>query len=162
MRAARNPRIVTPITAAVGAALVASRFSVAHAVAAAAAWPVVEYCAHRFAMHGARRFGARTYRRVHGAHHDRPRDPSHYPVPPVVTLSVGGAIAVLSPSFAGALLMCLAAYDVVHLGCHGLGPLRGRLPRAIVAHHAGHHADGATNFSVTAPVLDRLLGTVRA
>ena len=55
--------------------------------------------------------------------------------------------------------MCLAAYDLAHLGCHGLGPLRGAVPRSLVAHHAGHHADASRNFSVTAPLLDRAFGT---
>jgi sterol desaturase/sphingolipid hydroxylase (fatty acid hydroxylase superfamily) len=131
-------------------------------LAAIFAWPLVEYAAHRLAMHGARRFGPRLYRKIHGAHHDHPRDVSHYPVPPVAVAASAALLAVVFPApFVGGLLLCLAAYDLVHLGCHGLGPLRGRVPRAWIAHHAGHHADEDRNFAVTVPVLDRLFGTAR-
>ncbi len=161
MKPWRNPVVVIPASLVSGVALVASS-PTAVAFAAVLAWPLVEYVAHRFAMHGARRWGRRAYRKIHGAHHDHPRDPSHYVVPPVAILAAAGLLAAVSVAFAGAMLVCLAAYDLVHLGCHGLGPLRGRLPSSLVAHHAGHHADDTRNFSVTCPVIDRVFQTVRA
>ena len=157
----RNPSYVVPGGLLLGAALVGSAPSPV-ALLAPAVWPFVEYFAHRVAMHGASRFGERTYRRVHGVHHEHPRDRSHYVVPPVAVALAAALLGLVLPcAFVGGLLVCLALYDLVHLGCHGLGPLRGRLPRSLVAHHARHHANDGVCFSVTAPPLDHLFGTAR-
>lgn len=161
MRPWRDPRVVVPCWLLAGVALIASAPSPA-ALTAPVAWPLLEYIAHRAALHGAARLGPRAYRRVHGVHHERPRDRSHYLVPPAAVALAAALLGLALPrAFVGGLLVSLAAYDLVHLGCHGLGPLRGRLPRALVAHHARHHADPRRCFSVTVPPLDRLLGTHR-
>lgn len=160
MKPWRNPYVVAPAWCAVSAALVALRPSPAWLALGVASWPLAEYAVHRWAMHALAAVNARAYRKAHGVHHGHPLDASHYVVPPVaVAPAVALAAAVVAPSYAAGLLLAMAAYDLVHMGAHGLGPLGGLVPAALVRHHDGHHADQSTNFSVTFPPLDALLGT---
>lgn len=159
MKPWRNPYVVAPSWCAVASVLVVVRPSLAWLALGVASWPLAEYAAHRWAMHSLAAINPRAYRKAHGVHHGHPLDPSHYVVPPAVVAVAVAAVAAVSPSYAAGLLLAMAAYDFVHMGVHGLGPLGGLVPAALVKHHDGHHADQSTNFSVTFPPLDALLGT---
>ncbi len=142
-----------------GAALAASGTALGVALGVAC-WPLAEYAAHRWAMHGLE--GSASFRTIHGAHHERPRAAHHFAVPLVVVAPASAVLTLAAgPGFTGGLLLAMAAYDLVHMGCHGVGPLAGRVPNRLVQHHAGHHVTPSRNFSVTVPWLDRALGTDR-
>lgn len=163
MKRLQSPFLTMPLWAAVGAALVAPSPRPWLALAGAAAWPLVEYAAHRWAMHGLARAAPRLYKRVHGVHHLYPRDLSHFVIPvPAVALAavaIGGALEALDVGLAplGGLLLAFVLYDLAHLAAHGLAPFP--FADALRRHHARHHATDTRNFGVTTPCLDRLLGT---
>lgn len=128
-----------------------------------AAWPLVEYAAHRWAMHGLA--GTRLYQKVHGVHHRYPRDVSHYFVPPVVGVPIGlafvglgwAALGRAGVALAGGIIAGYLGYEVVHWATHE----RPRWLRGLARHHARHHGDEGRFFAVSAPLLDRLMGTGR-
>jgi sterol desaturase/sphingolipid hydroxylase (fatty acid hydroxylase superfamily) len=155
----RNPYVVVPAWCAVAAGLFATCPSSASLALGVASWPLAEYAVHRWAMHALEAVNARAYRKAHGVHHGHPLDASHYVVPPFAVATTATSAAVVAPSYAAGLLLAMAAYDLVHMGAHGLGPLGGLVPAALVRHHEGHHANQAANFSVTFPPLDSLMGT---
>ncbi len=160
----QSPFLTMPLWAAIGAALVALSPRPWLAIAGVAAWPVVEYSAHRWAMHGLARAAPRLYKRVHGVHHLHPQDLSHFVIPvPAVALVVvvlGAALHLLlrvGLAPLGGLLLAFVAYDLAHLAAHGLAPFP--FASALRRHHAKHHAHESKNYGVTSPWLDRLLGT---
>lgn len=147
-----------PLWSAVGSALVATSERPWLALAGVAAWPVIEYAAHRWLMHGAARFAPRLYKKIHGCHHLWPNDLAHFTIPiPVVALAVAALLAALPRAFVGGALLAYVAYDLAHLAAHGLAPFpfRARLAK----HHAAHHRRSDEAYCVTQPWIDRLLGT---
>ncbi len=154
-----------PVWAAVASALVASSEAPYLAAVGSLAWPVIEYAAHRWAMHGIARVWPRAYRRVHGVHHMYPTDTSHFTIPmPVVAIAAAlvwaalWAIGAPSPmAIVGGLLSAMVAYDAAHLAAHGLLSLP--FGKSLAARHAGHHARPTTNYGVTTGIIDRALGT---
>lgn len=159
----QSPFLTMPLWAAIGAALVAVSPRPWLAAAGAAAWPFVEYAAHRWAMHGLKRVAPRLYKRVHGVHHLYPHDLSHFviPVPAVALIAtvLGAGLCLLGVGLAplGGLLLAFVAYDLGHLAAHGRAPFP--FASALRRHHEKHHADESKNYGVTSPWLDRLLGT---
>lgn len=154
-----------PVWAALASALVVSADAPHFAIVGALAWPLAEYSAHRWAMHGIARAWPKAYRRVHGVHHMYPTDTSHFTIPmPVVAVAaalVWSALWVLgAPSpvaIVGGLLFAMVAYDAAHLSAHGLLALP--FGKGLAARHAGHHARPTTNYGVTTGIIDRALGT---
>lgn len=163
MKRLQSPFLTMPLWAAVGAALVALSPRPWLAFAGFATWPAVEYAAHRWAMHGLAGRAPRLYKRVHGVHHLYPRDLSHFVIPipavAVVVCAIGAALWAGGVGLAplGGLLLAFVLYDLAHLAAHDLAPFPFR--EALRRHHARHHEDGARNFGVTSPAIDRLLGT---
>jgi len=162
MKRLQSPFVVMPLWSAVAAALLV-RWPSWWALAGFAAWPLVEYAAHRWAMHGLALAAPRLYKRVHGVHHLYPRDLSHFTIPiPIAAVVVAGLCAAswaigAPPSVVGGLLAAFVLYDLAHLAAHGFAPFP--FARALQRHHARHHADDARNFGVTTSWIDRLLGT---
>lgn len=156
---------MVPVWAALATALISTAETPALAIVGVLAWPFVEYVAHRWAMHGIARAWPTLYKRVHGVHHKYPTDTSHFTIPVFVVVPVVAAlIAALwlcgAPSpgaLVGGLLAALAAYDIVHLGAHGLIALP--FGGGIARRHAAHHADQSVAFGVTSGIVDALMGT---
>jgi len=127
------------------------------------AWTFTEYVAHRWLMHGGRRFGVIS--REHVAHHVDPEatDPR---------LRALGYAAVVTPSLAGASLAGAwpigvgwaagyVAYEQFHWREHHRRPL-GRWEREARRRHFAHHFGAPrTNYGVTTSVWDRVFGTYR-
>lgn len=127
------------------------------------AWTLTEYVAHRWLMHGGRRFGVIS--REHVAHHGDPAatDPR---------LRALGYAAVMTPAVVGASLAGAwpvgvgwaagyAAYEQFHWREHHRPPL-GSWERAARRRHFAHHFDSArANYGVTTAVWDRVFGTYR-
>lgn len=164
MKRINSPFLTMPLWAGVGAAVVALSPRPWLAFAGAAAWPLVEYVAHRWAMHGLSQRAPRFYKRVHGVHHLYPTDLSHFVIPAPVVAAVACVIGVclvasgagLAPL--GGVLISFVLYDLAHLASHGLAPFP--FATALARHHARHHAHETVNYGVTTPWLDRLFGTL--
>lgn len=165
MKRLQHPALVIAFWASVAALLIAAHPSPT-ALLGVALWPVVEYAAHRWLMHGISSSRPALYKRVHGVHHLYPRDRSHFTIPLAVTVPLVAALVAIPaglgawPTAApvlGGLLAAYALYDIAHLAAHGLAPFPFR--RALARYHARHHRDATRAFGVTSPLVDALMGT---
>lgn len=165
MKHLQHPALVIAFWASVAALLIASHPSPL-ALLGVALWPVVEYVAHRWLMHGIEHTRPALYKRVHGVHHLYPRDRSHFTIPLAVTVPLVALLAAIPAALGawptaapilGGLLAAYALYDLAHLAAHGLAPFPFR--RALARYHARHHRDASRAFGVTSPIVDALMGT---
>lgn len=165
MKRLQSPFITMPLWAVVGALIVVLSPRSWLAVIGACTWPIVEYAAHRWTMHGLARVAPRLYKRIHGVHHLYPRDLSHFviPVPVVVLIAaiLGAALVLLGVGLAplGGLLLAFVVYDLAHLAAHNLAPFP--FATALRNHHKKHHENDTINFGVTSPWIDQILHTDR-
>ncbi|MGA9343136.1 MAG: sterol desaturase family protein [Rhodanobacteraceae bacterium] len=125
------------------------------------AFSFVEYAFHRWLFHGR----VRVMEEGHRKHHDEPRGYDSLPffVAPLLMLALAAALACVVPTTtallsAGALASGYAAYGSGHLAIHFVR-FRHPLPRRWAAAHHVHHFHPDTNFGVTSPLWDILLGT---
>lgn len=130
----------------------------------------VEYCIHRWVFH----FNAKTERqkafkyKVHGVHHEYPRDKDRLVMPPVLSILValvfyglfklimGDVVLLFFPGF----LAGYSTYLLIHYAIHRLKPPANFL-KILWTHHALHHyksEDAA--FGVSFPFWDYLFGTM--
>ena len=135
-------------------------------------WTLVEYVLHGAAFHAERHGGVLAFaRRMHGEHHDDPRDPAHiftrlpFSLPPALLfwglfrLGLGSWRMAALP-LAG-LLTGFVAYEVIHYGIHRVPRLR-RALRPLASHHLYHHyTDPSRCFGVSSPLWDVVFGTGR-
>mgnify|MGYP000216858335 CR=1 FL=1 len=165
MKRLQHPALVIPLWASVAAILIVAHPSPI-ALLGVALWPVVEYVAHRWFMHGIERTRPALYKRVHGVHHLYPRDRSHFTIPLAVTVPIVALLAAIPAALGawstaapvlGGLLAAYALYDLAHLAAHGLAPFPFR--RVLARYHARHHRDATRAFGVTSPIVDALMGT---
>jgi sterol desaturase/sphingolipid hydroxylase (fatty acid hydroxylase superfamily) len=151
-----------PFWLLVGISLIVFRGPWWAALAGLAAWPAVEYAAHR-AMHAVVKVSPRAYKKVHGVHHAYPDDLSHFAIPPVAVFAIAFLLAAglwalgLPLSALGGLLVALVAYDAAHLAAHGVIPFP--FAKAIARRHAKHHKNARVNLGVTTPIMDIAVGT---
>ena len=124
------------------------------------AFSFFEYAMHRWLFHGA----VALFEQGHLAHHERPMGYDALPffMPPVAMLLLAITLYWLLPAFAllfsGAFACGYAAYGVSHWIMHSVRFRRPWLRRWAADHHVHHfHAD--TNFGVTSPLWDFVLGT---
>ena len=158
MKRLQSPFLVMPLWSAIGSALVATDVTPWFSFAGAATWPLIEYVAHRWIMHGSATFAPRLYKKIHGCHHTWPDDPSHFTIPiPVVAMVVAALLVALPRAFVGGALLAYVGYDLAHLAAHGLAPFPFR--ERLMKHHAAHHQRANEAYGVTQPWIDRLLGT---
>ena len=132
-------------------------------------WTLTEYALHRFLFHW-EPVSASLSQFVfvmHGNHHAVPNDPLRNLMPPIVSLSIGGAVwaamvALLGPAGSWLFLGWMAGYvgyDLVHYACHQW-PMKGRLARALKTHHMQHHhRHESGNYAITGMMWDRLFRT---
>lgn len=131
---------------------------------------LVEYCIHRFVFHfhaNNEKQAAFKYK-IHGVHHEYPRDKDRLVMPPVMSiclalvfyavfsLLLGKNVLLFFPGF-------LAGYSVylfIHYSVHRFKPPRNFL-RILWTHHALHHYKSEdTAFGVSMPIWDHLFGTM--
>lgn len=132
-------------------------------------WTLVEYALHRYVFH----FDPRSELLkqavfvIHANHHAHPNDPLRNLMPPIVSIPVGGLIWALSLWVMGdqgtwfllGFMTGYVVYDLVHFACHQL-PMKGRLARALKAHHMRHHhLKVAGNYAITGMIWDRVFAT---
>lgn len=134
-----------------------------------ATWTLLEYLLHRFAFHlppahPLALFGARQ----HFDHHAAPdRTPITKPLVLTVPALLVGYLAarwltgaeLVAPLWAG-LVAGYLGYEVMHVAAHVLAPAEHPLASFQRA-HLDHHVDIRSNFGITSPLWDVLLGTRR-
>lgn len=132
-------------------------------------WTIVEYVLHRFIFHFEPQSALlkQAIFVIHGNHHADPNDPLRNLMPPIVSLSVGGLIWLLSLWGFGLIgtwfflgfMVGYVAYDLVHYACHQF-PMKGRVARAVKRHHMRHHHfKVGGNYAITGMIWDRVFST---
>lgn len=129
----------------------------------------VEYWVHRSVYHVQPRSArmARFQYRIHGVHHEYPKDKDRLAMPPWLSLAIAtlllwgferlwghAGLAVLSGFLTG-----YALYLLVHYSTHAFAPPKNRL-KILWEHHAMHHyKDPGKAFGVSSPLWDYVFGT---
>jgi sterol desaturase/sphingolipid hydroxylase (fatty acid hydroxylase superfamily) len=140
------------------------------ALAVAAAWPLIEYLAHRFFFHWTPKNPAvaKALYLVHQYHHDFPNERSRNMFPLVVSLPLALAAwlvfwAALPRDAAlvgfATIVLCFTYYDLVHYLHHLPTPWLPGLRRRHMLHH---FRDPDANFGVTTSLWDRIFGTLKS
>lgn len=121
----------------------------------------VEYAFHRWLFHGSMQL----LRHGHAQHHLRPQSDEALPffAPPLAMLALAAALALamridVAALFVGGIAFGYACYGLGHTVIHQRYFVMA-WPRAWAARHHIHHNHPATNFGVTTPLWDVLLGT---
>jgi|SRR5450432_104289 len=121
----------------------------------------IEYCFHRWLFHGP----SQIVEQGHRKHHEQPEGYDALPffVPPLTLLVLVCLFSLIAPaSFAfllsGSLAAGYAAYGLSHAAIHTMR-FRHPLSKRWAAIHHIHHYHPDTNFGVTTPLWDVLLGT---
>ena len=122
---------------------------------------LVEYCFHRWLFHGAEQ----VMQQGHQKHHEDPLgfDALPFFLPPIGMLLLAGMFDLAMPTtyallLAGALALGYAAYGLSHSVIHNTR-FRHPLSRRWAAIHHIHHHHPDSNFGVTTPLWDIVLGT---
>lgn len=121
----------------------------------------IEYFIHRRVLHGSIQFMVRAHR----AHHENPLGYDALPffLPALMLLSITGICVVLVPRgiaflLTGTVGFGYAVYGLSHFSIHH-HRFHQVLARNWAANHHIHHYHADTNFGVTTPLWDILLGT---
>ena len=121
----------------------------------------IEYCFHRWLFHGR----PQIMEQGHRMHHEQPMGYDALPffLPPLGLLGIAGILTLVVPAsfaflLAGALAAGYAAYGLSHAAIHSFR-FRHPLSKRWAAIHHIHHYHPDTNFGVTTPLWDILLGT---
>ena len=122
---------------------------------------LIEYAFHRWLLHGSVQFLVKGHR----AHHEDPQGYDSLPffLPGLILLALAGMLACLLPAgrsflLIGTVALGYAAYGISHFVLHHHRFQRG-LGRRWAANHHVHHFRANTNFGVTTPLWDVLMGT---
>jgi sterol desaturase/sphingolipid hydroxylase (fatty acid hydroxylase superfamily) len=121
----------------------------------------VEYSFHRWLFHGR----ASSMREGHDKHHIDPLGYDALPffIPPLLMLALAGLVAIVAPLstallLAGSVALGYASYGLAHTAIHAIR-FRRALPKRWAASHHVHHHHPDSNFGVTTPLWDVVLGT---
>ena len=125
------------------------------------AFSFVEYCFHRWLFHGS----AAAFEQGHSRHHDLPLGYDSLPFffAPAAILLLAGLLGLAAPKigallFTGGFAAGYAFYGLSHTVIHRMRFQKGLARRWAAAHHI-HHYHPDSNFGVTSPLWDILLGT---
>ena len=134
-------------------------------------WTFIEYTGHRFVFHSHPKsdFGKKMLYLIHGAHHDYPNDPKRLVVPPIVSVTVGILLELLSYYLFGAfysapffaiLVFSYLVYDWFHYASHHM-TIKNKYIRMLIKHHLLHHyRDPDNGFGFTTTLWDRLMNSM--
>lgn len=133
---------------------------------------LVEYCIHRFVFHfhPTTEKGQQLKYKIHGVHHEYPKDKDRLVMPPVLSIVLatlfygifsfisGKYVLLFFPGF----LSGYSIYLFIHYAVHRFRPPRNFL-KVLWTHHALHHYKSEdTAFGVSMPAWDYLFGTMPA
>ena len=130
----------------------------------------VEYLVHRYLYHmpvNSERSKELAYK-MHGVHHDYPKDKQRLAMPPLLSIVVGTVLLLLfklvldqySFSFLAGFMVGYASYLLVHYSVHIFRPPT-NFAKALWTNHAIHHyGDEHILFGVSSPIWDHVFGTL--
>jgi dihydroceramide fatty acyl 2-hydroxylase len=133
-------------------------------------WTLVEYWMHRVVFHWEpdHGIGAQLHWLIHGVHHEHPNDPKRLVMPPLASLPLAAAFALVFRAVLGAdhwwgltagFLGGYLIYDSLHYALHHHTPTS-RLGRRLRELHLRHHfQDDTRGFGISAPWWDVVFGT---
>jgi 4-hydroxysphinganine ceramide fatty acyl 2-hydroxylase len=133
---------------------------------------LVEYCIHRFVFHfhPTTEKGETLKYKIHGVHHEFPKDKDRLVMPPILSIVLAvlfyGIFSVLTGKyvllFFPGFLSGYSIYLFIHYAVHRFRPPRNFL-KILWTHHALHHYKSEdTAFGVSMPVWDYLFNTMPA
>lgn len=138
------------------------------------AWTLIEYLLHRFFFHlaaGPTFEGKLRQFMVHGYHHEFPNDRMRLVAPLLLSMPIGGAIAVAYYFLIGlehglmvysGTVIGYLAYDWTHYYTHHFRPTT-RLGKFLRRYHMEHHyRDSDSHFGISSPLWDWVFGTARS
>ncbi len=122
---------------------------------------IIEYSFHRWLLHGS----VQLFVQGHRAHHENPLGYDSLPffLPACILLALTGILALLMPAnyaflLIGTIALSYVTYGLSHFTIHHhrfhYAPVRNW-----AANHQIHHYHSDTNFGVTTPLWDNVLGT---
>ena len=130
-----------------------------------------EYCVHRWLYHpphdATDKYKEFTYK-IHGIHHDYPKDKQRLAMPPVLTVIVGTLLLLLfelildvySFSFLAGFMTGYAMYLLVHYAVH-IFKAPNNMFKGLWTNHAIHHYSAdEVMFGVSNPLWDYVFGTL--
>ena len=131
---------------------------------------LVEYCIHRFVFHfhPSNERQEKLKYKIHGVHHEFPRDKDRLVMPPVLSVMLATVFYGVFKMIAGKYVLLffpgfLSGYSVylfIHYAVHRFRPPRNFL-KVLWTHHALHHYKSEdTAFGVSLPAWDYLFGTM--
>jgi sterol desaturase/sphingolipid hydroxylase (fatty acid hydroxylase superfamily) len=130
---------------------------------------LVEYLLHRFVYHLGDYMNKGNWQyKIHGVHHDDPRDKSRLAMPIPLALLLAFLIFLLFKSLLGTagyylfstFLLGYALYLFVHYTVHSRMPPKNALRYLWIHHHLHHHKYEDKAFGVSSPLWDYVFGTM--
>ena len=130
-----------------------------------------EYAVHRWIYHpphGASEAYKQATYKMHGMHHDYPKDKRRLAMPPVVAIVIATSLLFLfemvlgeySFSYLAGFVVGYALYLIVHYTVHMYAPPRNFLRTLWVNHSIHHYSEDEVLFGVSQPLWDYVFGTM--
>jgi len=133
-------------------------------------WTLAEYWIHRVVFHFEPEdgWGAKVHFLIHGVHHEHPNDPLRLVMPPLASIPLAVAFALLFRwIFGGDMWMPVTAgflagyvvYDEIHYLLHHYVPSNRFGKRLRELHMRHHFQDDTRGFGISAPYWDKVFRT---
>ena len=130
----------------------------------------VEYLLHRFVFHfEPKSESQKVFKyKIHGVHHEFPRDKDRLAMPPVISICIAVIFYVFFKLMMGNLVLFFfpgflfgyCIYLFIHYAIHRFHPPKNFL-KILWTHHALHHYKDDNNyFGVSVPMWDYIFGTI--
>jgi sterol desaturase/sphingolipid hydroxylase (fatty acid hydroxylase superfamily) len=129
----------------------------------------VEYQVHRHVFHMGTftKWREKTQYLIHGVHHEFPKDKERLAMPPLLSITIGTLLLLLSRlvmgdlafSFVPGFMIGYAYYLLVHYMVHAHQPPNNFFKVLWLNHSIHHYKKGDAVFGVTSPFWDYLYGT---
>ncbi len=131
----------------------------------------MEYAVHRWVYHpphGASDAYKKATYKMHGMHHDYPKDKKRLAMPPLLAIALATSLLFLfelvlgqySFSYLAGFVVGYALYLMVHYTVHIYAPPRNFLRMLWVNHSIHHYSEDEVLFGVSQPLWDYVFGTV--
>ena len=134
------------------------------------AWTLYEYLFHRYVFHidTSSEWRKNFQQKIHGIHHEYPRDKSRLAMPPLLSVVIAFIMIMFFKlifsdqglPFAGGFLAGYASYLLVHYSIHALKPPKNSFRYLWINHSIHHYRDQNVVFGVSSQLWDYVFGTM--
>jgi sterol desaturase/sphingolipid hydroxylase (fatty acid hydroxylase superfamily) len=131
----------------------------------------VEYMVHRHVFHlkTYTELRARLQYKMHGVHHEFPKDKDRLAMPPLLSITIATILLLVFKvimgdfvfAFLPGFLVGYASYLSVHYMVHAYAPPKNFFKALWVNHSVHHYKDGEIVFGVSSPLWDYIYGTMK-